>query len=423
MYNINIFIINFVFFQRKKQPALGRLSQQKYDIIKSKLDGGFKVPDKQQTKEQKQALNLLRKRKDFSIDTEGRLRCHEKIIIPAEKLTSEVKRLYEKSHGCGPRTLYNKMKETHTGFSVRNIVTILEKSELFHRQHPRFRNKPIPKTVWSSRPGKRWQIDVVSMANTSVEYKGDKYVYILQIVDVFSRYMMPQPLQSKQSSEIAKVLKTVILEHGAPNEIQCDNGKEFQGKQMRSLMQEFNIRMIHGRPYYPQSQGKCEHSNRLLRRRIEFACTKNQGFNWVEGLSNIAHEINTSVKRILGNVTPFEAYHGRTHAGRPTNILKIRRKMKHVLKKEQAYLKKKSGQPKNYRKGERVLIRYPFTKSRVPYKRHVLQGIVMKRNRNGTRYYIMYKRPMLRDFKQAWVGIENITSVTIEKEKQKKTLS
>jgi hypothetical protein len=64
---------------------------------------------------------------------------------------------------------------------------------------------------------------------------------------------------------------------------------------------------------HPLSQGQCEGSNRVLKQRIRFASTRREGFNWAEELASIANEINTSVSKTIRYLTPFEAYHGKSH--------------------------------------------------------------------------------------------------------------
>ena len=135
----------------------------------------------------------------------------------------------------------------------------------------------------------------------------------LQIVDVYSRYVMPKPLKTKSSREVAKALEHVLLVNLAPDIIQCDNGQEFKGNSVKLLLNKYNIKMINSRPYHPQSQGKCERSNSVIKGKILFASHSNRGFNWVKGLQDIAYAINTSTKRVLGGLTPFEAYYGRSH--------------------------------------------------------------------------------------------------------------
>ena len=53
--------------------------------------------------------------------------------------------------------------------------------------------------------------------------------YILNILDVFSRFVFLIPLRTKKPTEIAKHLHTSFLHVDLPNVIQCDGGNEFKG--------------------------------------------------------------------------------------------------------------------------------------------------------------------------------------------------
>ncbi|XP_053392159.1 SCAN domain-containing protein 3-like [Mercenaria mercenaria] len=246
----------------KKQKALGCLSRTKYDTMISMLKKEFEVPVSQRTQEQKQAIMQLRKLRDqYGLNDSGQLLCHGKIVNVEDELSAFVKKAFKDSHGCAPRVLYNKMKLKYTGFTLRKVIEILSKSKSYHRQYPRFTNKPIPKTVTADRPGHRWQIDLIDMSEDAVMFNGHTYKYILQIIDVYSRYILPQPLKSKKSTEIAAVLEKTIMQNGAPKIIQCDNGPEFKGQKMDQMMEKHGVEVIHGRPYYPQSQGKKESVN------------------------------------------------------------------------------------------------------------------------------------------------------------------
>lgn len=402
-----------------KSVALGCIPKSRHDVILAKLKGEFKVPIKQRTLDEVKALNLFRKRNDFLLDGSGHLLCHGKKIIVQEELPGQVERVFNEIHGCGSRVLYNKLKEKYTGFSEHSIIEILHGSNYFHMQYPRFTNKPLPKTIKASSPGSRWQIDIVSMKGLEICYVRKTYKYVLQIVDIYSRFIIPRPLKRKTSSEVASVLEKVMLDHGTPGIIQCDNGLEFQGVSMKTLLEKHNIKIIHGRPYYPQSQGKCERSNQILRRKIMFACRRKEGFNWVSGLQSIAHSINISSKRVLGNMSPFQVYYQRSHSHDAASLTKkaIKRGLHIADKSFRRRQLKGALRPSKYKIGEKVLLRYPFTKSRVPKKRHILSGSILDVKSTG-RYHVEFKNINGQTVQQ-WIGVESITSLTLKKEKRK----
>ena len=61
-------------------------------------------------------------------------------------------------------------------------------------------------------------------------HEGSKYIFILSIIDIFSRYVfVSPPLPSKQAHAVADVLYRLYSITGPPRIIQCDNGKEYKG--------------------------------------------------------------------------------------------------------------------------------------------------------------------------------------------------
>ena len=182
----------------RKRKQLGCLSKSKYDIIVASLNGTFDVPVKDRTPEQNNCLAMIRKRKDFELGDRGSLLCGGKQVLVQEDLPGFVEKMFMKNKGCGARVLYNKLKENYTGFSEQAILEIVYNSKYYHEKYPRFTNKPKPKTITENEPGKRWQIDIINMRNQSVSYKGSTYSYIMQVVDIYSRfYVMPKPLKTK----------------------------------------------------------------------------------------------------------------------------------------------------------------------------------------------------------------------------------
>ncbi|KAH3783153.1 hypothetical protein DPMN_161081 [Dreissena polymorpha] len=408
---------------RRKRKQLGCLPRSKYDIIVRCLNGSFDVPVKKRTPEENNCLAMIRKRKDFELGDRGSLLCGGKQVLVKEDLPRFVEKMFMENKGCGARVIYNKLKVNYTGFSEQAILEILYNSKYYHEKYPRFTNKPKPKTITEEEPGKRWQIDIINMKNQSVSYKGSTYSYILQVVDVYSRYVMPKPLKTKSSREVAKALEDVLMVNLAPDIIQCDNGLEFKGPSMKLLLNKYNIKMINSRPYHPQSQGKCERSNSVIKAKILFATKSKRGFNWVEGLQDLAYAINTSFKRVLGGLTPFEAYYGRSHVFTKErhSSREIKKTIRRANKKAYRSLLKNATSPSKYKVGETVLIRYPFRKSRVPTKRYVIEGKVEKVKRNGV-YIVSFQVPNKPElgFVSKSVGVENMTSLTVALEKQRK---
>ena len=148
---------------------------------------------------------------------------------------------------------------------------------------------------------------------------------------------------------------------------------------------------------------------------------RQRGFNWVEGLQGVVNSINSQPKEVLSYQTPFTVYFGR---GFDKSADEIRKKAKQASLKCNKRLH--TAQMRRcpctiYEKGARILVRYPFGK-RVPYKRYVLQGKVMKRSQDLSRYKVRF-RTEDGSILNEWVSVEHITSRTLQEERERRTRS
>ncbi|KAG0432557.1 Pro-Pol polyprotein, partial [Dictyocoela muelleri] len=91
--------------------------------------------------------------------------------------------------------------------------------------------------------------------------------YILSIIDVYSKFGICKPLLDRSSASVVNEMNFFYL-FGAPEILQCDNGKEFKNSSMNDLCQFWKIKRIFGRPRYPQSQGQVERFNQCITRMI-----------------------------------------------------------------------------------------------------------------------------------------------------------
>lgn len=81
--------------------------------------------------------------------------------------------------------------------------------------------------------------------------------------------------------------------HGPPRVLQHDQVREFKGA-VRRLMESLQVRIIESSPYHPQSQGKVERTNRVLRKKImyDLVTCQRKGVNWVKHLPSYSRGLN-----------------------------------------------------------------------------------------------------------------------------------
>ena len=61
------------------------------------------------------------------------------------------------------------------------------------------------------------------------------------------------------------MLQHIFVEYGCPDQLHSDNGKEFTAEVVQHLCHAMNIKVIHGSPYHPQTQGQVQSPNKRLK--------------------------------------------------------------------------------------------------------------------------------------------------------------
>ena len=163
---------------------------------------------------------------------------------------------FTKYKGAGARKIYHIIAKAFCGVTERRIQIFLNRQQINQQIHPSFKNKQKLKPVTSKEVMNRIQMDIVDMNRNPVEISEDKvFRYVLVVLDVFSRFIFLRPLQSKSSTEVAAVVMQIFSDIGPPKIIQTDQGTEFKGV-VEQVMNKLKVKIIHSRPYHPQSQGK-----------------------------------------------------------------------------------------------------------------------------------------------------------------------
>ena len=131
------------------------------------------------------------------------------------------------------------------------------------------------------------------------------YKYIMNIIDVFSRYVWAIPLKTKTGNEVGNALKSIIEKH-KPRNIQTDLGKEFYNSHVDKLFKENNINH-----YTVHSQFKAamvERFNRTLRTKLTKYFTHINKKLWYDVLDKIIYTYNNTKHGSLNTQTPVEVF-------------------------------------------------------------------------------------------------------------------
>lgn len=198
----------------------------------------------------------------------------------------------------GRDTFYNKCREKYANITRREAFDFLKKQETYqlHLIQPRER---VVKPMIDKKINSRWQIDHIYMKQYFGPHNNNaKYFFVA--IDVFSKYAFARYVSTKESCWVIDCLDEFFLknyeltgEH--PKIIHSDNAAEFNAKELKDFLSNFNVKQIHSPGYLPQMQGIVERFNRTLKNAIHTNFTKNRNNKYTFVLQDIVDEYNNTV--------------------------------------------------------------------------------------------------------------------------------
>jgi hypothetical protein len=141
--------------------------------------------------------------------------------------------------------------------------------------------------------------DLVDMQEWSKE--NDGYKYMLNVVDVFSRYAWSIPLKTKNATEVVKAFEEIKRK---PKKIWVDRGGEFYNKQMDAYLKKHDI--IRYSTYSESKSVIVERFNRTLKTWMWRRFTEEQTRRWLDMLPELLKKYNNRKHSGIG-MTPIEA--------------------------------------------------------------------------------------------------------------------
>ena len=155
-----------------------------------------------------------------------------------------------------------------------------------------------------SLPAQDWQIDFIHMPRVR------RVRYLLVLVDTFWGGVEAFPTTNKRARGVAQILLTEIIPRfGLPSSLQPDNGPEFTSKVTQQLVQFLQIPWKFHIPYRPQSSGKVERMNRIIKETLT-KLTLEVHLDWTKLLPTVLLRIWALPRKPLG-LSPFEVMYGR----------------------------------------------------------------------------------------------------------------
>ena len=158
---------------------------------------------------------------------------------------------------AGPSKLYHELKKDgRFNVGLSKIKQWVQNQDVYSLHRP-LRRKFVRNRVVSG-IDEQWDVDLMDMASLSKQNNGVEY--ILLAIDIFSRYVFVQPLQSKNNSEVIKAFKNILKEGRKPKLIHSDKGSEFTGSTVEKFFKQSGIHH-----FVTQNEAKANYAERAIK--------------------------------------------------------------------------------------------------------------------------------------------------------------
>ena len=150
-----------------------------------------------------------------------------------------------------------------------------------------------------------WSADLVEMQPFSEYNEGIRY--ILNVIDIYTKYAWGVPLKSKTGDSVVSAFKTITTNR-KPKLLWVDHGSEFYNKTFKEWLKKNDIHM-----YSTENEGKAvvvERFNRTLKSRMWKHFTARSTKVYIDVLQKLVDNYNNSKHHTIG-MTPMEASLGK----------------------------------------------------------------------------------------------------------------
>lgn len=193
------------------------------------------------------------------------------------------------------KNLYKEAKKELPSLSRHEVQEWLSKQEAYSLHKPatkRFLRNPVVVNGVDI----QWEIDLVDLS--MLKSHNDQYKYLLQVIDVGSRYGFSLPIKTKQPEVVAAAFEKILKQSNRkPVIVASDAGKEFTAKYFQNMLRKHKIYF-----FVPTSDSKCpivERWNRTIKTRMWKYFTHNNTFRYLDILPSLIRAYNNSFHRML----------------------------------------------------------------------------------------------------------------------------
>ena len=204
------------------------------------------------------------------------------------------------------QSFHQKLQQEFLNISRRDVSEFIKHQEVKQLTLPTSIKLLQPIVV--EKPMVHHEIDLIDMSAVSKMNNG--ITFILNVIDVHSKFLWSRPLKNKSAESVAYELQSIYLNEGSAKILSSDNGPEFQNEKMTELCVRFNIEQRKTREYYPQANGQVERVNKTLKDMIYSYLAQYNTKNYLGQLQFLVFNYNCS-KHSTTKFTPFQLHRHR----------------------------------------------------------------------------------------------------------------
>lgn len=179
--------------------------------------------------------------------------------------------------------------------------------------HKPVRNKFQRRSVNTFAPNDIWAIDLADVSN--IKEDNDNVTFLLNIVDIYSRYAYSFPLKSKKPIDVLNAVKSIGV---TPKNIWSDQGTEFYNKEFKKFCKDKEINLYH--TYSNLKSVFVERFNRTLKEMMYKYFTEHNTDEYLDVLDDFVKTYNNT-KHSRTKQKPIDVYlHGKIPYNKPNII-------------------------------------------------------------------------------------------------------
>ena len=153
-------------------------------------------------------------------------------------------------------------------------------------------------------------MELLAMDFLSLEKGKGGFENILVVTDSLTIFSWAFPTRDQRATTVAKLLREkIFINYGMPQRLHSDQGRDFEGKVIKSLCPFAGIRKSRTTPYHPQGNGQTERFNKTLLSMFGTLDQDNKS-RWPEYLSHLVYAYNCT-KLSTTEFSPFLLMFGR----------------------------------------------------------------------------------------------------------------